>query len=376
MKKAAVLGWIAVGISTLVSSLWAFWGVYESFHEGWYFESLIPNVILTVKYCALMLIFVALSVTGLRWPRAGGILYLLFPALGFSQQSNPLSFEVASIKPAETLTPAMIAAGKIHVGMSVDGARVDIGYLSLADLIPIAFKMKPHQISGPDWMKGGQRFDILAKLPEGSNKDQVPEMLQSLLAERFQLKAHRETRDLPVYALTVSKGGHKLKESPADPEAPAGPPPKGAITLGTGDNRVQINASPGGATLTSAANGTMRMSISPEGQMRMEISKVTMTQFAEMLTRLVDRPVIDRTELKGNFQVALDLSMENLILIARASGMNIPLLPGAAAGAASDPSGGGSVFSSLQQLGLKLEPQKAPMEFLVVDHLEKMPTEN
>lgn len=82
MKKAAVLGWIAVGISTVISSLWAFWGAYESFHEGWYFESLGPNLVLTAKYFALALIFLALSVVALRLPRAGGILYLLF-GIGF-----------------------------------------------------------------------------------------------------------------------------------------------------------------------------------------------------------------------------------------------------------------------------------------------------
>jgi uncharacterized protein (TIGR03435 family) len=300
-------------------------------------------------------------------------LMLILPVFAFGQESNLPSFEVASIRPAEAITPAMIAAGKLHVGMSVDNARVDIGYLCLGDLIPIAFKLKPFQISGPNWMKE-QRFDIMAKLPEGSTKDQVPEMLQSLLAERFLLKYHRETRDMHIYALVVSKGGHRLKESPA--EVAAGPPPPGTITLGTGDNKVQVNPSPGGATLISAATGTMRVSIGSEGQMHMEMSKVSMAQFAEMLTRLVDRPVFDRTELKGNFQVALDLSMENLMLIARASGVNVPLPASGMAGTASDPSGGNSVFSSLQQLGLRLESQKAPTEFLVVDRLEKMPTEN
>jgi hypothetical protein len=78
MTRAAILGWIAVVISTIVSSLWAFWGAFESFHEGWYFKSLAPNLLLTVNYLALMLIFVVLSVIALRWPRAGGSLYQLF----------------------------------------------------------------------------------------------------------------------------------------------------------------------------------------------------------------------------------------------------------------------------------------------------------
>src|SRR5204863_5417152 len=108
-------------------------------------------------------------------------LILLIPLLAFGQApAASLSFEVESVKPAEAITPAMITSGKLHVGMSVDGARVDIGFMSLADLIPLAFNMKPYQISGPDWMNA-QRFDILAKLPEGATKEQVPEMLQALL---------------------------------------------------------------------------------------------------------------------------------------------------------------------------------------------------
>ncbi len=83
MNRTAFLGWLAVGIATIVSSLWAFWGVFEAFHEGWYFPSLARNVLLTVKYLTLMLTSIALSVIALRWPRAGGIFYLLF-GLGFS----------------------------------------------------------------------------------------------------------------------------------------------------------------------------------------------------------------------------------------------------------------------------------------------------
>jgi uncharacterized protein (TIGR03435 family) len=307
------------------------------------------------------------------------LLILLMPALAFGQASAaPLSFEVASIKPAETITPAMVASGKLHVGMSVQGTRVDIGYLSLAELIPIAFKLKPYQVSGPDWMSA-QRFDILARMPEGATKEQMPEMLQALLAERFQLKVHRENRDHAVYALVVGKGGSKLKESPADIDAPAGDAPTGTATLGSGNSQVRIEARGRGATVLSPQGGTTKMSMTPEGQMRMEMSQVTMPAFADVLTRLTDRPVLDMTELKGNYQVALDLAMSDLLIVARASGMAVPALggrgDGARPGEASDPSSG-SIFTSVQQLGLRLESRKAPIEFVLVDHVEKMPTEN
>src|SRR5436190_22551882 len=106
--------------------------------------------------------------------RRFAFLILLIPALSFCQApAGALSFDVASIKPAEAITPATIAAGKLHLGMAVDGARVDIGNLSLGELIPIAFNVKPYQIQGPDWLRA-QRFDILAKMPEGATKEQVP----------------------------------------------------------------------------------------------------------------------------------------------------------------------------------------------------------
>ena len=319
------------------------------------------------------------------------LLIILVPGLAFSQApaTAGLSFEVASVKVAAPLNPAeLIQSGKLpHVGMTVEGSRVDIGYMSLAELIPIAYNVKPFQVAGPDWMSS-QRFDILARMPEGTTKEQVPEMLQALLAERFQLKIHRENREHNVYGLVVGKGGHKLKESPpdADPPATAGDEPKGAtnpangtVNLGNG-TQVRIDARNGGATVTSAQNGTMKMSMSPDGQMRMEFGKVTMAQFADMLTRFVDRPVVDMTELKGNYQAALELALADMLNMARAGGIALPAL-GARGGnpaqtpQASDPSSN-SVFASLQQLGLRLDSRKSPVESIVVDHVEKTPTEN
>src|ERR1017187_7513788 len=113
------------------------------------------------------------------------------------------AFEVASIKPSEPITPAMIASGKLHAGMKIDGKRVDIGNFGMMQLICKAYDVKSYQVSGPSWLKvvgmSGQRFDIVANLPEGATKEQVPQMLQALLAERFKLVIHRETKDQPVY---------------------------------------------------------------------------------------------------------------------------------------------------------------------------------
>jgi len=284
----------------------------------------------------------------------------------------------------------------MHAGMAIDGARVDIGFFSLSDLIRTAYKLKSYQIEGPDWLNV-QRFDILAKMPDGANKDQVPEMLQTLLADRFKLTIHRDTKEHSVYTLVPGKNGVKLKEAAPDPVAPASGPDaeadkgdkgekKGGFTVGAGSSQMRVSPSADGkgATISgTGANGAgnMKMSMGPNNTMHMEFLQMQMAGLVEMVGRFVDRPVVDMTELKGKYEVALDLSMDDMKAIAARSGvagmMGMPMGGGDGkppADAASDPSS--SVFVSLQQMGLKLESRKAPIEIFVIDHAEKMPTEN
>ncbi|MBS1856837.1 MAG: TIGR03435 family protein [Acidobacteria bacterium] len=303
---------------------------------------------------------------------AAGAVFAQAPA------AAPLVFEVASIKPSGPMDPAKVMSGQFRVGMSVDGARVDLRFMSLADLIRTAYKIKPHQLSGPEWIKQvsmtSDRWDIQAKMPEGATKEQVPEMLQALLAERFKLKVHKENKEQPVYGLVVAKGGPKLKESPKEE-----PPKEGEAK--TPQNAVSVQRE-GQGMVVKTGQGSMRMTMGPNMNMRMESDKVTMEQFSDMITGFVDRPVVDMTELKGNYQIALDLTMEDLRAAAAKAGVAMPGMPGGGGAAsatpgamASDPTGPG-IFSSIQQLGLKLESKKAPVETIVVDSAEKTPTEN
>ncbi len=263
--------------------------------------------------------------------------------------------------------------------MKVDGARVDIGFLSLSDLIGIAYRVKSYQISGPDWMSA-ERFDIMAKLPAGASQDQAPEMLQALLAERFKLTIHRANKEVQIYALVVGKNGPKLKESP--PDEPAAPAADGAGPSTDTSLRISGDPQKGMTVSNGLGSGTVKITMA-NGAMHMESAKMSMAQFAEALARFVDHPVVDMTAIKGNYQVALDLSMEDLMNAARSAGMQAPG-PGRGAGGmpgrgpaegASDPSDS-SLFTNVQQLGLKLEARKAPVDLIVVDHLEKLPTEN
>ena len=289
------------------------------------------------------------------------------------------AFEVASIKPSEPITPAMVASGKLHAGMKIDGKRVDIGNFGLMQLICKAYDVKTYQVSGPSWLQAvglaGQRFDIVANLPEGATKDQVPQMLQALLVERFKLAIHRESKDQAIYAMVVGKGGLKIKETEAPAPAPDGSAPNPAVT---GSSSVTVSQTKSGAVVSDGTGKTQKMTPSPDGKsMRLEITGATMAEMAEGLTPLADHPIVDMTGLTGKYSMTLDISMQDLMNAARAAGAAVPAAspdPSHPADAASDP--GGSIFTAVQSLGLKLESRKSPMTFIVVDHVEKMPTEN
>ena len=326
--------------------------------------------------------------------------FVLFAAtLAFAQtpaqlpDKPSLTFDVASIKVAGPLNPAAIREGKMHLGMKVDGAICDIGGFSLRDLIRTAYAVKDYQIAGADALGNpldAQRFDIQATLPAGATEKDVPQMLQGLLAERFKLAIHRETRDLPVYALIVGKDGPKLKE--AEPEPPASPtsssqgPAAGKTderVFGVGSSQVRVsgNMRDGkGITVNAGPMGRMHVTME-DGKLHLEAERMTMAALADVATNFAGRPVVDMTGLKGEYHVTLDLSMEDLQNVVRGAGFPMGR---AAAGAgpalgpldASAPSGGSSIFASVQQMGLKLDARKAPIPFIVIDHYEKTPTEN
>jgi uncharacterized protein (TIGR03435 family) len=256
---------------------------------------------------------------------------LLAVVTGFSQTPGPKpAFEVATIKPAPPMTMEAMRAGKMHLGAKIDQGRADFGGMPLKDLIARAYRVKAFQISGPDWITSS-RFDVLAKLPEGASVESVPEMLRALLEDRFLLKVHTDTKEFPVYALIVDKNGQKLTPKPADyaPEA--------------------------------------RTSTRP----------MTMEAYASLLNIAVDRPVVDLTEIKGEYLISMDVIMRTQMAKMRAQAeQQASAMSGRApADAAGEPSNS-DVFTALREMGLKLEARKLPLPLLVVDHAEKTPTEN
>jgi len=155
--------------------------------------------------------------------------------------------------------------------------------------------------------------------------------------------------------------------------------------------KMTIKQTPNGATFRGGGIGTGKVTMGANGLMHMEYSAMEMSKLVDMLTAFVDRPVIDETKLTGKYQVALDLSMADMMNAARKSGamgmMGGGPPPGGGAGAAaggaarpldsaSDPDAASSVFAAVEQMGLKLAPRKGPIDMVIVDKLEKAPTDN
>jgi uncharacterized protein (TIGR03435 family) len=312
------------------------------------------------------------------------------PAAQAQTAPPPIAFEVASIKPSAPLDPAQIMSGQAHLGMHVNAARVDLGFTPLMGLVTTAYKVKPFQVTGPAWMNSTM-FDIVAKLPEGATKEQIPEMLQALLADRFKMTMHRENKEHAEFNLLVAKGGAKLKEAEPEPAAdpaaaeptPSADAPAREMTNDTPEGRVRMRVGKDGSMKYSGPGIDVTVSMA-SGMMHMEATRITMKSFAELvLSQFAGTPVVDKTELKGSYQLTLDIPMEELMAMARASGAMAGMggggpapAPGQGpAGAASDPSGP-SVFAMVQRYGLKLVSLKAPVDFIVIDHIEKTPTEN
>ena len=268
------------------------------------------------------------------------------------------AFEVASIRPSSQQPDE-----QVNVGLHIDGAHFRVGDLSLKDYLGMAYRIKPDQISGPDWI-GSERFDLAATLPAGVSTDLIPEMLQALLAERFQVRLHHDKKDFPVYVLELGKGPLKLKASAVDPDI-ADAPGKGVADVAANGSRQGVFVNLGHGSSYSFANN------------RFEVTKLTMADWTRSLERFMDRPIVDMTGLEGSYDFALDLTEEDYRIMLIRSGVNAGVvLPPQALRLLE---GGGapvSLFDALQKLGLKLDARKAPLDVLVVDEARKMPTDN
>jgi uncharacterized protein (TIGR03435 family) len=269
---------------------------------------------------------------------------------GASPDNHGPAFEVASIKLAPPgKGPGMgVVQDELQNYMpagfiKMDRARVTIRNQSLLNLVAAAYRVRMSHISGPAWMSE-QRFDVDARIPEDAPPGQVNEMLQALLAERFALRLHTESRSQTGYALVVGKSGPRLEVS----VAPANPP----STAGSGDGRKEAPL----AMMFQAMKD--RQAQGKSGGRSWQFKGITTARLAEALSSYADVPVTDMTGLDGKYDVALETSPPH---VDPASGMEDP---------------GVTIFECVAKLGMKLEPRKVLVDTLVIDNLSKMPTEN
>ncbi len=321
------------------------------------------------------------------------LLAFAITAVAFGQ--NRPAFEAATIKPSAPLDQAKMMAAlqkgeKLPIGVTITSTRAEYLGIELKGLLMYAYGVKPYQITAPDSISG-TRFDIVAKMPEGSSKSDAAAMLRTLLEDRFKLVSHRATEELPVLAIVVGKGGAKLKPSadkpvPIDEDTPLRP---GEMKM-DGPDGPAMRGSVDMATMSSVVDmglkGKMAYKINPAAKViRIDFQMTTLPGFADMTTQLLTqigggagtRQIVDMTGIQGNFDASLEISLSDLqaTAIARDFGTDAPPAS-ATAGAAPDPGSGSTLTQALNSMGLKLESRKAPVQQFIVDHIEKAPTEN
>ncbi len=251
--------------------------------------------------------------------------------------------------------------------------------MTLRRLIAEAYQVRTFQVVAPPGGLGyPAHFDVVCKMPAGSRKEDAPLMLQSLLAERFKLAVHRGVREQDVWALVVGKGGPKFRESPSEvPRNPGdtkgeSPEEAGPPVLRTKDGNT-IMSSTIGTTFVRSTLNFASLSIHHEA------SRMTMPFLADLVSRTTfanDREVVDMTGLKGNYDVVYDFPFSATMPGVKTAGVSDANGQGPRpAEAASDP-GSVGVLRAMRSLGLDLEKRKVPVEQLIVDRVEKTPTEN
>ena len=262
--------------------------------------------------------------------RVVAALAVLWCGPAWSQPAARPEFEVAEIK--------VNKSGQLQMQASfLAGGQITARNIPMKLLLAQAFNVRQEYITGgPSWLES-DRFDIVAKAAPSTPADTLRVMVQALLADRFKLETHTEQKVMPIYALVPAKQGPKLQPA-AGTGAPSCSPNQ--ITDGKA-HRVCVNQ--------------------------------TMADLAKTIPALApfyfDRPVVDLTEIKGSYDVTLDWTVRPP---AAAPGLQADGIP-----AASDVAAGSTIFDSVEkQLGLKLESRKQPMPVIVIDHIERTPTEN
>ena len=260
---------------------------------------------------------------------AGLVVFATGAAVGQSAATAP-AFDVASVKPDKVGTNEGPGRGREEVNHTPDSLNMQ--NVRLSSCIKWAYGVNDYQISGPDWLNS-ERYDVIAKSAAPVPDAQLRLMLQALLADRFKLAFHRQSKEIPVYALVLGKNGPKLHPSESDGEST------------TKGNKLSI-----------------------------EVKNTSMAQLADLLTNPLGRPVMDETGLKGRYDFTVDLApyMAGDCISSPCASQSV-----GAQMAEHGPDMADVATRALRdQIGLSLESRKSQVEILVIDHAERIPTEN
>jgi uncharacterized protein (TIGR03435 family) len=254
-------------------------------------------------------------------------------------------FEVAAVRHGP---PGDYSAGGSGGPGTRDPTRYSVENYPMSSLLGIAYGINQfNQLSGPGWLDD-ERFTITAKVPEGATKEQLKLMMRNLLIERFKLAAHFEKKELAGYQLVVAKGGPKLAASPGDPSQNDDPAKPTAPFKLTYDKEGYPELPPG-------RNYSMAMA---KDRARWRFADEPMENFAEKLTSQIHQPIVNATGLTGKYDFVISWSLA----------ATLPNAP---------TDSGPNIFAALQeQLGLKLESKKVTVDMVVIDHIDKIPSDN
>lgn len=289
--------------------------------------------------------------------RAFAVVLLLSCVGAHAQSAEKQEFEVASIRPAPPVGTGPVTAGCTGGPRTQDPGSFTCENVSLSNLVTIAYHLDSYRLSAPDWMTSMRTFNVSAKIPPNTTREQFEAMMQNLLAERFKLSAHHENREMTQLSLVVAKNGPKFKEAVETPAAMANTAAAGAPARPTldKDGFPEFTGSPM-ATLTN-------------GRFRLYQPRMTLQALATRLSRQLHAPVIDATGLTGQYKISVYWATD--------AGLRTPAPTDRGTVPQTDGDVGPTLMQALQeQLGLRLESKKSQVDFLVIDHAEKVPTEN
>jgi len=280
-----------------------------------------------------------------------GLLPLLTGSgIGACLADDPPAFEVASVKAS---APPPTGGRGFHAGPRMNGGpgsgdptRIDYTNVSMTNLVSVAYGVEYWQVTGPDSMSMNS-YDITARVPPATTREEFLAMLRNLLAERFRLQAHHEPREVSLYSLVIAKGGARLRPHVEKPATKEGGEP-------AADAPQPLRRDPDGYPILTRG---MTMAVSG-GKARLGIENKDIGWLVGQLSAQLGGPVKDDTGLTGHYDFALFWSAR-------------PHSP------QTEAEGGPDLIEAVQgQLGLKLERKKGPIDYVVVDHVERVPSGN